>query len=85
VRDAVETVLRLLPDSEPMSFRVLAAGVPSRLEFVVRFLAVLELYKQGTVELHQVTTFGQLDIEWVGDSAAVIDSSLMSDVDTYDG
>ncbi len=60
VRDAVETVLRLLPDTEPMSFRALVAGVPHRLEFVVRFLAVLELYKQGVVDLVQFTNFGDL-------------------------
>jgi len=32
VRDAVETVLRLLPDNEAMSFRALAAGADTRLE-----------------------------------------------------
>ena len=60
VRDAVDTVLRLLPEHEPMSFRALAAGVPHRLELVVRFLAVLELYKQGVVDLVQFTSFGDL-------------------------
>ena len=53
-RDAVETVLRLLPESEPMSFRALASGAPDRLEVIVRFLAVLELYKQGVVDLDAV-------------------------------
>ena len=53
VRDAVESLLRLLPASEPMSFRALVAGVETRLEVVVRFLGVLELYKQGVVDLLQ--------------------------------
>jgi segregation and condensation protein A len=60
VRDAVDTVLRLLPDSEPMSFRSLVAGVEHRVEFVVRFLAVLELYKQGLIDLVQFDNFGDL-------------------------
>ncbi|MET0628685.1 MAG: ScpA family protein [Acidimicrobiia bacterium] len=62
VRDAVDTVLRLLPASEPMSFRALVAGVPHRLELVVRFLAILELYKQGMVDLVQFNNFGDLVI-----------------------
>src|SRR5262245_37253524 len=62
VRDAVETVLALLPDAEPMSFRALVAGVTSRLDLVVRFLAVLELYKQGIVDLAQFTNFGDLTV-----------------------
>ncbi|HEX5586460.1 MAG TPA: ScpA family protein [Acidimicrobiia bacterium] len=60
VRDAVDTVLRLLPASEPMSFRSLVAGVDHRLELVVRFLAILELYKQGMVDLVQFNNFGDL-------------------------
>src|SRR4029077_10172087 len=60
VRDAVESVLRLLPESEAMSFRALASGAPHRLEVIVRFLAVLELYKQGMVDLMQFTNFGDL-------------------------
>ena len=42
---------RCCPTSEPMSFRALVAGVDDRLEVIVRFLAVLELYKQGVVDL----------------------------------
>ena len=60
VRDAVDAVLRLLPSDEPMSFRALVSGAPHRLEVVVRFLAVLELYKQGLVDLLQFTSFGEL-------------------------
>ena len=61
MRDAVETVLRLLPESEPMSFRALVAGVPTTgSRSIVRFLAVLELYKQGVVDLAQFTNFGEL-------------------------
>ena len=59
-------VLRLLPASEPMSFRSLVSGAPHRLEVIVRFLAVLELYKQGLIDLEQRHSFGELTITWLG-------------------
>jgi segregation and condensation protein A len=60
VREAIETVLALLPASGSVSFRDLVCGTDERLEIVVRFLACLELYKQGLVDLEQTTTFGEL-------------------------
>ena len=47
VRDAIDTVLALLPRSGTISFRDLATGAGAKLEVIVRFLAVLELFKQG--------------------------------------
>jgi segregation and condensation protein A len=60
VRDAIETVLALLPDQRAVHFRELTFGVREKLEIIVRFLAVLELYKQGIVDLEQVESFGAL-------------------------
>jgi segregation and condensation protein A len=37
-----------------------------RIDVIVRFLAVLELYKQGMVDLAQATTFGDLHVTWLG-------------------
>lgn len=62
VKDAVATVLSMLSATGPTTFRTLVVGVTDRLEFVVRFLAVLELCKQGAVEIEQVTTFGDLTV-----------------------
>ncbi len=62
VRDQIEAVLALLPPTEPVSFRDLARGATSRLEVIVRFLACLELYKQGFVDLDQAESFGELAI-----------------------
>ena len=36
------------------------------MEIVVHFLGLLELYKQGLVELEQATTFGELRVVWTG-------------------
>ena len=60
VRDAIETVLALLPDQGSIRFRELTFGVDHKLEMIVRFLAVLELFKQGIVDLEQVERFGDL-------------------------
>jgi segregation and condensation protein A len=79
VRDAVDIVLRLLPDHESMSFRELVAGVPSRLEFVVRFLAVLELYKQGVVDLMQFTNFGDLLVRRLAAGEVPLDAASLDD------
>jgi segregation and condensation protein A len=62
VRDAIDDVLARLPDRAPMGFRELVAGQTERLEVIVRFLAVLELYKQGIVDLDQTATFGELTV-----------------------
>jgi segregation and condensation protein A len=74
VRDAVEAVLATLPESEPMTFRQLVATERERLEVIVRFLALLELYKQGLVDVEQVTTFGDLVVRR-RDGEAVLDTA----------
>jgi segregation and condensation protein A len=81
VRDAVESVLRLLPESEPMSFRALVSGVPERLEVIVRFLAVLELYKQGMVDVLQFSNFGELLVRRLQDGESILDVVSLGDWD----
>jgi segregation and condensation protein A len=48
------------------SFRDLVADCEDRIHVVVRFLAVLELYREGKVELAQAATFGEIEVEWTG-------------------
>jgi segregation and condensation protein A len=81
VRDAVEDLVVELPRLRRVTFRRLTGHLVDRLEVIVRFLAVLELYKRGAVDLHQATTFGQLDVEWLGADR----SELLEELDTYDG
>lgn len=70
VKDAVDELLERLPHTGRISFTKLTAGLVERLEVIVRFLALLELYKQGTVDLDQLTTFGELHVRWLGAEAA---------------
>jgi len=60
VRDAIETVLALLPERGEIAFRELTYGAGERLEVIVRFLAVLELFKQGIIDLDQAGNFAEL-------------------------
>ncbi len=83
VTDAIEEFIERLPSGGPMTFRQLTDGVVERLEVVVRFLAVLELFKQGLVELDQVASFGDLTVSWIGDEA---DRELaLTGADLYEG
>ena len=50
----------------PAPFRKLVADCEDRMHVVVRFLALLELYRDGLVELQQGTTFGEIEVEWKG-------------------
>ena len=54
----------------------------------MRFLAVLELFKQGLVELDQPTSFGDIQISWLGDESPADDATWdagLTLVDAYDG
>lgn len=62
---AMETRIQGL-DRGAASFRSLVADCTERIEVVVRFLAVLELYREGKVELQQAATFGEIEVEWRG-------------------
>jgi segregation and condensation protein A len=83
VTDAVRELVDELPRAGRISFRRLTADLVERLEVVVRFLAVLELFKQGLVDLDQPTTFGDIEICWTGPHGA--DAEELVSVDAYDG
>ncbi len=53
VADAVAELVDELPRAGRISFRRLTSGLVERLDVIVRFLALLELFKQGVIELDQ--------------------------------
>ena len=80
VRDAVEAVLLRLPEAGSVPFRDLVAGIDDRLEVIVRFLACLELYKQGVVELEQVENFADLHVSRLAaGEGADLDAASLAD------
>ena len=66
VADAVTTVGDRLAHLGEARFRELVADCEDRLHVVVRFLALLELYREGKVELEQAETFGEIEVRWRG-------------------
>lgn len=89
VTEAVAELVDELPRLGRVSFRALTDAFVERLDVVVRFLAVLELYKQGMIDLDQPTTFGELTISWIGGEADDDDRSVFADlvgsIDVYEG
>lgn len=84
VAECCEELLVELRASRRATFRELTAHCIERLEVVVRFLAVLELYKQGLVEITQFTTFGDIEVLLADDAFHDHDVDLAV-VDAYDG
>lgn len=83
VIDAVTELLEELPLVGTISFRALTGDLVERLDVVVRFLAVLELFKQGFIDLDQPRTFGDIQIVWLGRDHSELDD--LTGVDAYDG
>jgi segregation and condensation protein A len=81
VRDAAEALLLSLPYDQPVSFRTLVAGIEDRIELIVRFLAILELFKQGVVDLTQIKTFGDLVVRRLTEGERVLDDVSLDDWD----
>jgi len=84
VADAVAELALRLPRSGPSTFRQLTGHLTSRIEIIVRFLALLELCKQGRVSLDQGHSFGDLAVEWVAKSADSV-SVGFGPTDEYEG
>jgi segregation and condensation protein A len=63
------------------TFRALCADCQSILEIVARFLALLELYREGLVSFDQMTALGELTVQWTGDDSAQVEIN----VDEYAG
>jgi segregation and condensation protein A len=82
VAEAVEELLDELPRAMRMTFRELTAALVDRIEIVVRFLAVLELYKQDLVDIDQMETFGDITVVWTGGSDI---RARAMEIDVYDG
>jgi segregation and condensation protein A len=83
VADAVAELIDELPRVGRITFARLTADLGERLEIIVRFLAVLELFKQGFIDLDQPRTFGDIRIVWLGRDRSELEE--LSPVDAYDG
>lgn len=83
VADALIELLEILPGAGRTTFRQLTEAIVERVDVVVRFLALLELFKQGRVELLQHDRFGDIEVEWSGGEDRGFESVLS--IDDYEG
>jgi segregation and condensation protein A len=83
VREQAVILGARLRDAGAATFRALIADCPDTMTIVGRFLALLELYREGAVAFDQVAPLGELHVRWVaGDDATPF---LAPDVDaSYD-
>ncbi len=80
VAETVFSLAEELPAMGRTTLRELTKAAVDRIEVVVYFLALLEMYKQGMVELMQTATFGSLTVEWTGEH-----ETDLSRIDSYEG
>jgi segregation and condensation protein A len=76
VAEESKLVVEALRKGRTLSFRSLISEADSTLVVVARFLALLDLYRQGALRFEQVVALGELQISWVGsDEGEVLASS----------
>lgn len=80
VAEESKWVVEMLRRSHSMSFRHLVAEAESTLVVVARFLALLDLYRQGALRFDQVVSLGELQISWIGPSTGEIEAGEEFDV-----
>ena len=66
VAEESKMVVEALRHSKSLSFRNLISDADSTLVVVARFLALLDLYRQGVLRFDQVIAMGELQISWTG-------------------
>jgi segregation and condensation protein A len=70
VREQAAVIVDRLRRVRTASFRVLIADADATIVVVARFLALLELFREGAVAFDQVTPLGELTIRWTGSDDA---------------
>jgi segregation and condensation protein A len=81
VREQAEILLARLRSLRRATFRQLIADCAGTYEVVARFLAALELFRDGQVSLDQAAPFGDLFVTWTGEASR----EPARDLEEYDG
>ena len=66
VREQAAVVVDRLRRQRAMTFRALTHDSSDLLTTVARFLALLELFRDGAVAFEQLTPLGELTVRWTG-------------------
>ena len=81
VAEAIAAVMGILAERSSVTFRELTKNCTTRIDKVVRFLAVLELIKRGQADVDQTENFGEITVSR-GSGEARADVGV---VDEYEG
>jgi segregation and condensation protein A len=81
VREQAAILVERLRRRGVSTFRALTDDAPNTLVVVGRFLALLELYRDGVVTFEQAAALGELSVRWVGpddeaDAAAIAERAV---------
>lgn len=73
VREQGHLIVDRLRRERGLTFRALTADAPDLITKVARFLALLELFKEGVIAFEQATPLGDLHLRWTGTDEGDID------------
>jgi segregation and condensation protein A len=68
VREQAWLLVERLRRAHALTFRALTGDSPNMQTTVARFLALLELFREGALAFEQLTPMGELTIRWTGSS-----------------
>jgi len=80
VAEESKWVVEALRAGRTLSFRNLISDADSTLVVVARFLALLDLYRQGVLRFDQVIALGELQISWTGSDSGEIEATDEFDI-----
>jgi segregation and condensation protein A len=80
VAEESKRVVEALRAGRTLSFRNLISDADSTLVVVARFLALLDLYRQGVLRFDQVMALGELQISWTGSDSGEIEATNEFDI-----
>ena len=73
VAEESRLVVEALRMSKSLSFRNLVSDAENTMVIVARFLALLDLYRQGVLRFDQVIAMGELQISWTGSESGEVE------------
>jgi segregation and condensation protein A len=75
VRDQAVVITDRLRRARALTFRALTGDSPNMVTTVARFLALLELFREGAIAFEQLTPLGELTVRWTGTDDGELDIS----------
>jgi len=73
VAEESRVVVEALRRSKSLSFRNLVSDAENTMVIMARFLALLDLYRQGVLRFDQVIALGELQISWTGSESGEVE------------